>query len=116
MALLQLERSPSSSQPYGSFHQMYRIDGKLVAIGVLDILPGAVSGVYFLYDPDWSALSLGKVGHKVLQSWSEISKLISPCAGQRAEGVLPYCRPGRGRLRGDVLHDGWGIAQSLPAH
>ncbi|KAG8739466.1 Arginyl-tRNA--protein transferase 1 [Ceratobasidium sp. 414] len=25
---------------YGSYHQMYRVDGKLVAIGVIDILPG----------------------------------------------------------------------------
>jgi arginine-tRNA-protein transferase len=24
---------------YGSFHQHYRIDGKLVAVGVVDILP-----------------------------------------------------------------------------
>jgi len=58
---LRMEKSPLPSQPYGSFHQMYRIDGHLVAFGVLDILPGAVSGVYFIYDPDWSALSLGKV-------------------------------------------------------
>lgn len=33
----------------GSFHQCYRIDGKLVAIGVLDLLPDCVSSVYFLY-------------------------------------------------------------------
>lgn len=57
----QLERSPIVNQPYGSFHQLYRIDEKLVAIGVIDILPGAISGVYFLYDPDYSALSIGKV-------------------------------------------------------
>lgn len=25
--------------PYGTYHQLYRIDGKLVAVGVVDILP-----------------------------------------------------------------------------
>lgn len=33
----------------GSYHQCYRLDGKLVAIGVLDLLPECVSSVYFLY-------------------------------------------------------------------
>jgi arginyl-tRNA---protein transferase len=32
----------------GSFHQCYRLDGKLVAVGVLDLLPHAVSSVYLL--------------------------------------------------------------------
>lgn len=25
--------------PYGTYHQLYRVDGKLVAVGVVDILP-----------------------------------------------------------------------------
>lgn len=58
---VQTECSPVYSQPYGSFHQLYRLDDELIAIGVLDILPNAVSGVYFIYDPKWSALSLGKL-------------------------------------------------------
>ena len=33
----------------GSYHQCYRLDGKLVAVGVLDLLPHAVSSVYLLY-------------------------------------------------------------------
>ena len=44
---------------YGGFHQQYYIDGKLVAVGVLDILPWCISSVYFYYDPDYSALSFG---------------------------------------------------------
>ena len=32
----------------GSYHQCYRIDGKLVAVAVLDLLPQAVSAVYIL--------------------------------------------------------------------
>ena len=32
----------------GSYHQCYRLDGKLVALGVLDLLPEVVSSVYLL--------------------------------------------------------------------
>ncbi|CUA70133.1 arginine-tRNA-protein transferase [Rhizoctonia solani] len=46
---------------YGSYHQMYRVDGQLIAIGVIDILPGCVSSVYFLYAPEWNPWSLGKI-------------------------------------------------------
>ncbi|TDG49391.1 hypothetical protein AWZ03_004259 [Drosophila navojoa] len=47
---------------YGSFHQQYWLDTKLIAVGVIDILPGSVSSVYFFYDPDYSFLSLGTYG------------------------------------------------------
>lgn len=33
----------------GSYHQCYRLDGRLVAIGVLDLLPHCVSSVYLMY-------------------------------------------------------------------
>lgn len=46
----------------GSFHQCYRIDGKLVAIGVLDLLPECVSAVYFLYHESINWLNPGKLG------------------------------------------------------
>ncbi|KAI0347372.1 hypothetical protein BDW22DRAFT_1425409 [Trametopsis cervina] len=46
---------------YGSYHQMYRIDGKLVAMGIIDILPNCVSSVYFMYDSEWERFSLGKL-------------------------------------------------------
>lgn len=44
---------------FGSFHQQYFLDDKLIAVGVLDILPRCVSSVYLFYDPDYSHLSLG---------------------------------------------------------
>ena len=44
---------------YGSFHQHYLLDGKIIAVGVLDILPASVSSVYLYYDPDYSFLGLG---------------------------------------------------------
>ncbi|OJA17018.1 hypothetical protein AZE42_00552 [Rhizopogon vesiculosus] len=46
---------------YGSFHQMYRLDGELIAMGVIDILPACISSVYFIYDPSHEKFSLGKL-------------------------------------------------------
>ncbi|OTA57252.1 arginyl-tRNA-protein transferase [Hypoxylon sp. EC38] len=46
----------------GSFHQCYRLDGQLVAIGVLDLLPDCVSAVYFLYHESIHKFSPGKLG------------------------------------------------------
>ncbi|KAF9357660.1 Arginyl-tRNA--protein transferase 1 [Mortierella sp. AD094] len=45
---------------FGSFHQNYYLDEKLIAVSVIDILPECVSAVYFFYDTDYSSLSLGK--------------------------------------------------------
>ena len=50
------------STGYGSFHQQYWLNGKLIAVGVIDILPKCVSSVYFFYDPDYNFLSLGTYG------------------------------------------------------
>lgn len=47
--------------PYGNYHQEYRLDGKLIAVGVLDILPQCVSSVYVFYDPEYNDWELGKV-------------------------------------------------------
>uniref|UniRef100_A0A674NNI9 Arginyl-tRNA--protein transferase 1 n=1 Tax=Takifugu rubripes TaxID=31033 RepID=A0A674NNI9_TAKRU len=44
---------------YGSFHQQYWLDGQIVAVGVIDILPTCVSSVYLFYHPDFASLSLG---------------------------------------------------------
>ncbi|KAF9452509.1 hypothetical protein P691DRAFT_721999 [Macrolepiota fuliginosa MF-IS2] len=46
---------------YGSYHQLYRLDGNLIAVAVLDILPCCVSSVYFLYDKVWEEFSPGKL-------------------------------------------------------
>lgn len=40
---------------------MYRLDGRLIAMSVLDLLPHAVSGVYFIYHSDFEAYSFGKL-------------------------------------------------------
>ncbi|XP_058834364.1 arginyl-tRNA--protein transferase 1 isoform X2 [Topomyia yanbarensis] len=46
----------------GSFHQQYWLDDRLIAVGVIDILPNCVSSVYFFYDPEFRFLSLGTYG------------------------------------------------------
>jgi arginine-tRNA-protein transferase len=48
-------------QLLGSYHQCYRFDGRLVAMGVLDLLPHCVSGVYFLYHSDFEQWHFGKL-------------------------------------------------------
>ncbi|KAJ7400426.1 Arginyl-tRNA--protein transferase 1 [Pitangus sulphuratus] len=54
------EHAPNGPEcGYGSFHQQYWLDGKIIAVGVIDILPYCVSSVYLYYDPDFSFLSLG---------------------------------------------------------
>lgn len=46
---------------YGSYHQLYRVDGELIAMGVIDVLPFCVSSVYFMYEKKWERFSLGKL-------------------------------------------------------
>ncbi|KAL3077728.1 hypothetical protein niasHT_019196 [Heterodera trifolii] len=43
----------------GSYHQQYRLDGRLIAVAVIDLLPHCLSAKYFFYDPDFAFLSLG---------------------------------------------------------
>ncbi|KAI9796599.1 MAG: Arginyl-tRNA--protein transferase 1 [Candelina submexicana] len=45
----------------GSFHQCYRLDGRLIAMAVLDLLPQCVSGVYFIYHDDFKEWNFGKI-------------------------------------------------------
>ncbi|KAI5776603.1 arginine-tRNA-protein transferase [Geopyxis carbonaria] len=45
----------------GSYHQCYRLDGRLIAVGVLDLLPNCVSGVYFIYHEDFEKWHMGKL-------------------------------------------------------
>ncbi|KAH9049587.1 arginine-tRNA-protein transferase [Lactarius hengduanensis] len=65
---LQREPIPYPSTPpahlpshYGSYHQLYRLDGRLVGVGVIDILPSCVSSVYFMWEKEYEKLSLGKL-------------------------------------------------------
>ena len=55
---------PESGPPewecgYGSYHQQYFIDGRLIMVGVVDILPHCMSSKYLYYDPEFDFLTLG---------------------------------------------------------
>ncbi|KAL1416193.1 hypothetical protein MTO96_006456 [Rhipicephalus appendiculatus] len=54
-----LQYDPKGPYSLGSFHQQYWLDGCLIAVGVIDILPTCLSSVYLYYNPDYSFLSLG---------------------------------------------------------
>lgn len=41
-------KSKGVTRKLGTYHQCYRLDGKLIAVGVLDLLPHGVSSVYLL--------------------------------------------------------------------
>lgn len=58
-----IAEKPSPQYPLGlgNFHQLHRVDGKLIAVGVLDFLPSGVSSVYFFYSPKYQNLSLGVI-------------------------------------------------------
>ncbi|KAI0984526.1 hypothetical protein GJ496_010516 [Pomphorhynchus laevis] len=45
----------------GCFHELYRYNGRIIAVSVYDVLPEGLSSVYFFYDPEFSNLSLGTV-------------------------------------------------------
>ncbi|KAF7332131.1 hypothetical protein MKEN_00094100 [Mycena kentingensis (nom. inval.)] len=75
---------------YGSYHQLYKCDGKLIAVGVLDILPGCVSSVYFFYDPDWEEYSMGKLSAlREATLATEINKAGVPDMGFLYMGASP---------------------------
>jgi arginine-tRNA-protein transferase len=63
---------------FGSFHQQYRIDGKLVAVGVIDILPNCLSSKYLFWDPDLAFLSLGKYSALQEIKWVQEANKVCP--------------------------------------
>ena len=46
---------------YGTYNLIHRIDGKIIAVTVIDLLPNSLESVYCYYDPDYSFLDLGVV-------------------------------------------------------
>jgi arginyl-tRNA--protein-N-Asp/Glu arginylyltransferase len=43
----------------GGYHMLHRIDGELMAVGVLDLTLEALSSVYLFYDPKFEFLNPG---------------------------------------------------------
>ena len=44
---------------YGTYNLIHRIDGIIIAVTCIDILPNYMLSCYCYYDPDWSFLDLG---------------------------------------------------------
>ncbi|XP_062092510.1 arginyl-tRNA--protein transferase 2-like [Humulus lupulus] len=63
---------------FGSFHQRYVIDGQLVAVGVIDILPRCLSSKYLFWDPDFAFLSLGKYSALQEINWVKENQIHCP--------------------------------------
>ncbi|PIA32178.1 hypothetical protein AQUCO_04500049v1 [Aquilegia coerulea] len=63
---------------FGSFHQQYIIDGQLVAVGVVDILPRCLSSKYLFWDPDLAFLSLGKYSALQEIGWVKENQVYCP--------------------------------------
>lgn len=49
-----------STYEYGTYHQLYRLNELLIAVGVIDLLPSGLSSVYLFYHPHYHHLVLGK--------------------------------------------------------
>ena len=46
---------------FGTYHQQYLLDGKIFAVGVLDVLPRGVLCEYLYYDPDYRFIAPGVI-------------------------------------------------------
>ena len=72
-------RAPSNG--FGSFHHQYRVDGRLVAVGVVDVLPKCLSSKYFFWEPSFAWASLGKLG--ALREIEWVKNASKTCASLR---------------------------------
>lgn len=97
---------------YGTYHQLYRLDGKLAAIGIIDIVPSGIVSVYMWYSTAkevcrlsfgvYSALKeielvreLSKknpgMRYYYLQGWNEHNKKLSYKANYAPEEFYSPC-------------------------
>ena len=70
----QMDEYPS----FGAYHMQFRIDKRLIAVSVIDILPNSVSSVYCFYDPAFSFLNLGTFTALVEIALSRVLKPFIP--------------------------------------
>lgn len=58
-----MENEPEGSENmpcmFGTYHQQYLLDGKIFAVGVIDILPRGILCEYLYYDPDYRFIAPG---------------------------------------------------------
>ncbi len=53
----------------GCYHMNYYLDGELIGVGVIDLLPNGLSSVYFFYDPKYKPLKFGVVSALLELDW-----------------------------------------------
>ena len=76
-----VSRADDPSAPavgYGSHHMQFRLDGRLIAVSAVDVLPRCLSSKYAFWDPDLSYLSLGKVTACKEIDWVKQASVESP--------------------------------------
>lgn len=77
----------------GCYHTKYYLDGKLIAVGVLDIAPTCIYSVYFFYDPDYKHLSLGTVSIiKEIEYMKEMQKYFPDFKYYHLGGYVQNCQ------------------------
>ncbi|XP_067946498.1 arginyl-tRNA--protein transferase 1-like [Watersipora subatra] len=54
-----LKETSEDGVELGSFHYQYLLDGQIIAVEVMDVLPECISSKYFFYDPTYDFLTLG---------------------------------------------------------
>lgn len=81
-----LTRTPTlgGGPELGSYHQQYYLDGKLVMVGVVDILPRCLSSVYVYYDPAIKFLTPGVVSALYEIAFTRKLHMVIP-------SVVVYC-------------------------
>ena len=78
----------------GTYHMYHRIDGKLVAIGVLDICKRFMNSAYLIYDPDYKFLNLGVVSAiREIEYMNMIRKNFNPDLTFYQLGEMVPCCP-----------------------
>ena len=97
---------------YGSFHQLYRLDGKLVAVSLIDVVPKGIVSLYMWYslEKEVSKYSLGvysalkeiefvrelskknpEMKYYYLQGWNENNKKLAYKANYPPESFYCAC-------------------------
>jgi arginine-tRNA-protein transferase len=72
--------------PFPTTEWCYYVDGRLVGVGYVDVLPAAYSAIYFVYDPRERARSLG--------TWNVLCQIEAAAARRIPFVYLGYYVPG----------------------
>ena len=60
---------------YGTYHQLYKLDGKLVAVGVIDIVPTGIVSVYMWYSVSKEVMKLSFGVYSMLKEIEFVQEL-----------------------------------------